>query len=91
METPGNLWGWPSLRLLVMEDTDPEPAISCNQKRLPMEGLWHQPSHRTLDPQFVLPIRCAGVKMEQKLREWTTNNWPSLRSMPWERTHPWHY
>ena len=35
--------------------TEPEPAISCNQARLPVEGLGHQPSHKAFDLQFVLP------------------------------------
>jgi hypothetical protein len=41
---------------------NPKLVISCNQARLPMEGLGHKLSHKTLDPQFVLPTRCAGVK-----------------------------
>jgi hypothetical protein len=45
-----------------MENIEPETAISYNQARLPMEGLGHQPSHNSLDPQFVLTIRCTGVK-----------------------------
>jgi hypothetical protein len=41
---------------------EPELAISCNQARFPMEGLGQQPSHKTLDPQFVLPTGYAGIK-----------------------------
>ena len=36
-------------------------AIFCNQARLPMEGLGHQPSHKIFDLPFVLPARHAGV------------------------------
>ena len=50
-----------TLRLLAMEDMEPEMATFCNQARLPMKGLEHQLSHKTLNPQFVMPIRCAVV------------------------------
>jgi hypothetical protein len=52
-----------------MEDMELEPAISCNQARLPMEGLGHQPRNKTLNPQFVLPIRCVGVKDAAEFEE----------------------
>ena len=26
--------------------------------------------------------------MEQRLREWPTNNWPNLRPIPWANTNP---
>jgi hypothetical protein len=55
-------------------DTEPEAAILCNQARLPMEELGHQTSHKSFDLQLVLPTRCAGVKVVQKLWEWPTNN-----------------
>lgn len=45
----------------------PEQAISSNQARLSEEGLGHQFSHKTFGLQFVLLIKCAGVKMSQKL------------------------
>ena len=47
--------------------------VLCNQKILPIEGLGQQPSHKTLHPQFLLPTRCARVKMEQNLREGLIN------------------
>ena len=56
-------------------DMKQEMAIYCNQARLPMEGVGHQPSHKTLDPQFVMPTRCAVVKVVQKLWKWSTNGW----------------
>ena len=37
------------LGLLVMENIEPEPAIFSNQATL-VEGLGHQPSHKTFDP-----------------------------------------
>ena len=39
-----------------------------------METLGHQSSHNILDLPFVLPTRCAGVKMEIKLKKWSTND-----------------
>jgi hypothetical protein len=61
---------------------EPEQAASCNQKRLLVEELGHQPSKKPLDPQFVLPIRCAEIKLEQKLWERPTNDCPNLRPIP---------
>ena len=69
METPRNLQGRPRLRLLLMREIELEMASFCNQARLLMEGLGQQPSHKTFDLQFVLPTRCAGVKLEQKWKE----------------------
>lgn len=37
--------------------------------RLPIEGWEHQSSHKTFNQQFVLPIRCAQVKMKLKLND----------------------
>jgi hypothetical protein len=45
-----------------MGDMEPEPTISCNQARLLVEGLEHKSSHKTFNPHFVLPVRCAKVK-----------------------------
>lgn len=44
-----------------MRDTECELAILCNQARLQMEGWRHQLSHKTLDPQFVLPAKYSGT------------------------------
>jgi hypothetical protein len=57
-----------------------ELAISCDQRRLPMEGLWYQTSHRTFNPQSVLLTRCTGVKLERNLRKWPTNGWIQLET-----------
>ena len=50
------------LRLPEIENIEPELTISCNQVQLPTEELEHQLSHKTFDWQFVLHIRCAGMK-----------------------------
>ena len=66
---------------LAMDDMEPEPAIFYNQAR-PHEALGHQTNHKTLDPQFVLPTRCAGIKLELKLGEWPYIDWSGLRPVP---------
>jgi hypothetical protein len=71
-----------------MGDMELETTISYNQKRLPIERLRHQPSHKNLDPQLVLSTRYARLKMDQKLREQSTNDWPSLRPVPREKANP---
>jgi hypothetical protein len=49
------------LRLLVMENREPELAISYNQTNLPVESLRYLPRHKTFNLQSVLPP--AGVKV----------------------------
>lgn len=45
-----------------MGDMMSELAFSCNQARLPMDGLGHQPCYKNFDPEFVLLTRYAIVK-----------------------------
>jgi hypothetical protein len=52
-----------------------------------VEGRGYQPIHKTFDPKFVLPIRCAGIKTEQRLRKWLTNDWPNLGLIPIRERH----
>lgn len=66
---------------------EPEVAISSNQVRLPVEGGRHQPTHKTIDPNFFLPPRSVRIKMEQRLSLWPTNGFPNWRPIPWERTN----
>jgi hypothetical protein len=42
-----------------MGNTETKPTISCNQGRLPVEGLEYQPNHKTLDCKEV----CSGWKL----------------------------
>lgn len=51
-----------------------EAAIFCNQARLPVLRLSHQPSHKTFNLRSVLHARCAVVTVVQNLWEWPTNN-----------------
>ena len=70
---------------LAIGDMEPEPGISY--KVPSVEELEHQPSHKIFSLQFFLPTRCAGVKMEQKVREWPINDWSNLRPMPQKGPH----
>jgi hypothetical protein len=42
----------------------------------------HHLSVKSVWVQFVLPTRCAGIKMEQKSKEGATSDWPNLRPIP---------
>jgi hypothetical protein len=89
MEIPRNLWRW----LLEIGNTEPEPTISCPQTRLPMEGLGHQSSHKTLAPQCVLPTGCIGLggwsRSWGKGQSMTGPAWESQHY--WEGAHFWQY
>lgn len=70
--------------LWAMGNVEPEATISCNMKKLPMEGWGHQPSHKIFDPQFVLFTQCEGGIDGAEIKEWPTTDWPNRRPMPWE-------
>jgi hypothetical protein len=74
VETTRTPWGWPQWGLLEMEDKEPEPTIFCNQARLPMVALWHQPRHKIFDLQFVLLAKCSGEVVAKNLWEWPTDD-----------------
>ena len=48
---------------------------------------WTSMHHKFFNPNFALPTRYAGIKMEQRLREQTTNDCPNLRPIPCERAN----
>jgi hypothetical protein len=48
-----------------------------------MERKRHHPTYKTFKLKFALPARWAGIKMEQRLKEKPTNDWPNLRPIPW--------
>lgn len=58
---------------------EPELVIFCDQVRLWMVRIGHQPRHKIYQP--VLPARSTVVVVAQSLWEWPTNDWSSLRSM----------
>jgi hypothetical protein len=47
-----------------------------------------KPTHKIFDLKFVLPARCEGIKMEQRLREKPNNDCPNMNPIPWERANP---
>lgn len=54
----------------------PEVTTSYSQAGFPVEDKDSNPLN-IFDLKFVLPIRCAGTKMEQRLREWSTKTGPT--------------
>lgn len=66
-----------------------ELAIFCNQPRVPLVVLEHQPSYKTFALQSTLPARCTGVMVAQKLWEGPTNDW-SMRPPCWNESNIWH-
>lgn len=62
--------------------------MPCHQAGLKVEGRGNQSTQKTVDLIFVLSTRCAEIKLEQKLRKWTTNDRPNLRLILWESANP---
>ena len=50
-----------------MVDMEVNRPVPITRKDFQVETLEYQPSHRIFDLQFVLAIRCAVVKVVQKL------------------------
>jgi hypothetical protein len=48
-----------------------------------------QTTQKTSKPKCDLTTRCIGIKLEQKLRKWPTDDCPKLRLILWARTNPW--
>lgn len=67
------------LRVLPAEDTETEVANFSSQAGAPVEGGGHQHIQKIFHPKFVLTTRIIGIKLEQRLREWSTNSWPNKR------------
>lgn len=66
-KTPGN------------EDMESEPGIFYNQSRPQVEGLGHQPRHKTLDLSYILPVECFGTRVSRifikQTIETSSSNW----------------
>lgn len=62
-ELPGIRENDPSENSLEMRNREPERTIFCNEARLPVEELGHQASLKAFDLEYVLPSRCAEVKV----------------------------
>jgi hypothetical protein len=56
------------VRFVTSGDIETEVATYCTQAGLPEEGERHQSTHKTFNPKFVLCTRCAGIKMEPRLK-----------------------
>ena len=69
------------MRLLVVGGIESEIVTFCSQAGLSVERGGYQPTHKTFNPKFVLATRCAGIKIEKRLKKWPTNDWPSLRPL----------
>jgi hypothetical protein len=74
--------------MLNSGDTETEETTS---NRHSVEEWGHQTTYKTYDPKLVLSKTNAGTKMEQRLKEWPTNDWSILRSIPWAGTNLSHY
>jgi hypothetical protein len=75
---------------LLAGDGETEVSTSCSQAGHSVGGGGH-PTHETLNPKSVLPTRCTGIKMEQRLSKRSTNDWPNLRPISCEKAKPCHY
>ena len=73
-----------TLRFLPEGYIETEVATSCSQAELPEEGGGHQSTHKSFNSKSVLPTRCAGLKIKQRLREEPTSDW----LIPCERANP---
>jgi hypothetical protein len=66
---------------------EPEVVTSYSQVELSVEGGRHEPTHKTFDLKCAaLPTRCRGIKMEQRLRKWSTND--SFNFIAWDKANP---
>jgi hypothetical protein len=64
------------------ENMEPEEATYYSQTGPKVEGCECQHTHKTFNPKFILFKRNAGTKMQQRLKEWPTNNQLNLRPIP---------
>jgi hypothetical protein len=48
-----------------------------------MEGLGYRPTIKISDPELFLSKRTTGTKMEKRLKERQSNDWPKLGSISW--------
>jgi hypothetical protein len=70
------------------EPLETKVATTCSQAGFPKEGEENQSTHKTINPKFVLPTRCAGIKMEERLKKQPINDYTNLRPIPFGRANP---
>jgi hypothetical protein len=68
-------------------DIEIEVVTSYSQVGLSEKREGYQSTHESFNAKFVLPTRSAEIKMEQRLRQWQTNDWLNLRPIPSERVN----
>lgn len=56
-----------------------------------MEKWGPHHTYKTFNPKLFLPKRNAGTKMEQRLKNGPTSDWPNLGSILWAGTNLWPY
>lgn len=93
LKLPGLYKGDPSK---VMGYMEPETAIFSDQAKQPVKGMWWQLTHKTLNLQDILSLRCVGVAQkswEGQANDWSkANDWPKIKTTSWEGAHlilPW--
>jgi hypothetical protein len=63
-------------------DMQPVEATFCSQAGSQVEKKEQHLTHKSFNPKFVLSKRNAETKMEQRSKEWPTNNQSNLRPIP---------
>jgi hypothetical protein len=78
-------WGmgpWKDMEVALVEipsrgDVEPEVTTFYSQSRLPVEEEGHQLTHNTFNTKSALITICAGIKLEQRLRDWPIMTCPT--------------
>lgn len=52
-----------------MGNTEPQPDTFCHQAEPHVEVLRHQPSHKIIELQSVLPSECSGIEVKHSNRQ----------------------
>jgi hypothetical protein len=66
---------------LLSGDMKTEESTSCSQAGTLLEHYEHHQIHKPLEPKFILCTINAGTKMEERLKEWPSNNWLETHPM----------
>ena len=67
-------------------ETEPEETTSGRKTGPPVQGWGHTLIFRYFYPTLFVSKRNAGTKMEQRLKERPSSDWPNLGSIPWVGT-----
>jgi hypothetical protein len=55
-------------------EKESKETTSSSQAGSPVERWGHQVTYKFLDPMLFMSKRNAGIKMEQRLKEWLTSD-----------------